>query len=71
MKMSDSETCLASVAHSVDENILDDTPTCCEHQGKFHTKTGLLPRGSLGLSKFCVRLHFLPADDWASTSMCS
>ena len=32
MKMGSSETCLASVAHNVDKNIPDDTPTCREHQ---------------------------------------
>jgi len=37
-----------SMSGNVDKNIPDDTPTCREHQGKFHTKTGLLPRGSLG-----------------------
>ena len=47
MKMGDSGACLASVAHNVDENIPDDTPTCREHQEKFHTKT-VLPLGSLG-----------------------
>ena len=47
MKMGDSETCLASVAHNVDKNILNDTHTCREHQGKFHAKT-VLPLGSLG-----------------------
>ena len=31
MKMGDSETCLESVAHNVDKNIPDDTPTCREH----------------------------------------
>ena len=34
MKMGDSGACLASVAHNVDKNILDDTPTCREHQGQ-------------------------------------
>ena len=40
MKMGDSGACLASVAHNVDENIPDDTPTCREHRGKYTRRPG-------------------------------
>lgn len=34
MKMSNNGAYLESVAHNVDKNIPDDTPTCREHQGE-------------------------------------
>ena len=57
MKMGSSETCLASVAHNVDKNIPDDTPTCREHQGKFWSEP-LLP-GADGLWRRLVEYQWL------------